>query len=67
MDVSVDQAGSDVRAIQVDFLLARVFPDSRDTIADDRDVAGFDFAAEDIDDAAVSQHQVRWRIPTGDG
>jgi hypothetical protein len=39
----------------------------RDASIEDRDVPGFDFAGENIDDPPVSQHQIGWRVPAGDG
>jgi hypothetical protein len=55
--VGVDQAGSDVRVLQVDddaSLIDRA--DAGDDAGENSDVAGFDLTGKDIDDATIAQH-----------
>ena len=59
VDVSVDQAGSDVCIFQIDGLFGGIAgADAGDFAVVDGDVGGFDFATEDIDEAGVFEKKI---------
>ena len=67
VNVGVDQTWRDVCAVEIDFFFAVITPDARDTSIEDRDVAWFDFAGEDVDDSGVLEDEVGGSVAAGNG